>query len=433
MKLLIRHAEDEKKYLYDLVEVKKSPSAISIDVADATHTMRAEDSNKNITDNNNDVNIEKQNTKDIVNVLTGEKISKQAVSVLEQLEQGKDVTLEAVQNIPEIQQAYKKIENVEPTVNMSGREEIRRNAIEKLEKMGSWRVDENGKGDYNGDVRKDGRIDIVIGLPASGKSSVLVNPLSQKYKSRVIDSDMAKELLPEFDNGWGAGAVHEESKLINKQWLKDSIRSGENIVLPIVGSDYSKVIGKITNYKKASYSVYVHLNELPMNKSLGRMIRRFFTDGRFLDPYLSFKYQNKPTEVYEKIKKEGVLDGYSKYSNDVKYGEQARYVEGEKIFSSDKGDMGTRREVGRETREGNVGRNIPGKGYNEVRHSLSNISPTEDIIEENKHLKDMVNILKEEFALTKGRLPSRSQIDQVCNKLTREYGSSYEMMELIVL
>ena len=33
---------------------------------------------------------------------------------------------------------------------------------------------------YNGIVNKGSRVDIVIGPPAAGKSSVFVNPLSQK-------------------------------------------------------------------------------------------------------------------------------------------------------------------------------------------------------------------------------------------------------------
>lgn len=37
------------------------------------------------------------------------------------------------------------------------------------------------------------------------------------YKSRVVDSDEAKKLLPEYNDGWGAGVVHKESLLISEQ------------------------------------------------------------------------------------------------------------------------------------------------------------------------------------------------------------------------
>ena len=54
--------------------------------------------------------------------------------------------------------------------------------------------------------------------------------------------------------------------------------------------------------------------------------------GRFLPPDLIItKYHNKPSEVYERLKKEGVADGYSKYSNDVKFGEEPIFTEGEDL------------------------------------------------------------------------------------------------------
>jgi len=84
------------------------------------------------------------------------------------------------------------------------------------------------------------------GLSAAGKSSVLVDPLSEYYSSRIIDSDMAKEELDEFDNGLGANAVHRESQDIIKNVLAQSISNGDNIVYPIVGGgDINSLIGKI--------------------------------------------------------------------------------------------------------------------------------------------------------------------------------------------
>ena len=45
-----------------------------------------------------------------------------------------------------------------------------------------------------------------MGPPANGPFG--------KYKSMLIDSDEAKKLIPEFDDGFGAGYVHEESKQV---------------------------------------------------------------------------------------------------------------------------------------------------------------------------------------------------------------------------
>lgn len=67
---------------------------------------------------------------------------------------------------------------------------------------GSAVTKSDGAVSFSGEIRREKRLDIVIGLPASGKSSALVEPISELYESRVIDSDEAKKLLPEFNNGW---------------------------------------------------------------------------------------------------------------------------------------------------------------------------------------------------------------------------------------
>lgn len=60
-----------------------------------------------------------------------------------------------------------------------------------------------------------------------------MEPISELYESRVIDSDEAKKLLPEFNNGWGAGVVHKESQLISDRQLSAALKAGENITYPV--------------------------------------------------------------------------------------------------------------------------------------------------------------------------------------------------------
>lgn len=69
--------------------------------------------------------------------------------------------------------------------------------------LGTATIDDGGEVRYNGYVAKESRLDIIIGLPASGKSSAIVDTLSQEFKSRVIDNDEAKKKIPQFNNGWG--------------------------------------------------------------------------------------------------------------------------------------------------------------------------------------------------------------------------------------
>ena len=79
-------------------------------------------------------------------------------------------------------------------INTPQRKQLRKEIHDNIKKLGIV-VEKNGKADYNRDVRREYRADIVIGLPSAGKSSVLVEPLSATYGSRIVDSDMIKEVF----------------------------------------------------------------------------------------------------------------------------------------------------------------------------------------------------------------------------------------------
>ncbi len=275
------------------------------------------------------------------------KPSEKTQKVLDRLAENKSVTLDLIAELPEIAEGYARRGHINPTININTeeREQLRTDIQNEVESLGSAKLDKNGEWVYNGNIEQGHRVDIVIGLPAAGKSTVLANPLSETYNSRIVDSDIVKEKLPEYDNGYGADHVHKESKLINDKILDKATSKGENIVLPIIGSDYVKLVEKINKFRDGGYSVHLHLNELPMNKSLGRMLNRFLTDGRFIDPKTSYKYQNKPSAVFDRVinTKGDLLDGYSKYSNDVERGQDPVFIKGtENIQEAYKGrDKGT--------------------------------------------------------------------------------------------
>ena len=168
------------------------------------------------------------------------------MAALEKLEAGEPIAAEEYNAITEIQDARGRTATGS-TLGMPDREAIRKQVYDKLMSYGSAVtevVDGQKRTVYNGEVRNDRRADIIIGLPASGKSSALVDPISSKYKSMLIDSDEAKKLIPEFDDGFGAGFVHEESKGIVSLVLSNATDKGENVVIPIVGSDYAKLKNK---------------------------------------------------------------------------------------------------------------------------------------------------------------------------------------------
>ena len=274
----------------------------------------------------------------LINTLTGKPVSRRTLEVLDILDKGKNVDIDTIKSLPEIKEAKERVkaitnefirshtefENIPINqigtylINTEERKALRESIINTRLNDGSFsHIDGEGKEVYNGIAKKGKRLDIVIGLPASGKSSSLVNPLSEYYKSLVIDSDIVKTMLPEFNDGWGAGIVHEESKHINAMIYKKALSNGRNIVLPIVGASMPSIEMYLNPAKELDYDIYLHLNELNHNKAMSRMIKRFFNEGRFIDPELVGNKGNKPSIVFDEIKERSDFNGYSKWNNDV--------------------------------------------------------------------------------------------------------------------
>jgi predicted ABC-type ATPase len=202
-----------------------------------------------------------------------------------------------------------------------------------LDEKGNPLVDSDGNKIYNGDVERGRRLDIVIGLPASGKSSAIVDTISYEHHSMLIDNDEAKRQFPEFNKGWGANTVHKESQIVEQAVFREALREGRNIVLPKVGSDADKLMTDYIAYAKdAGYKVNVHFVDLDRNKALGRMMGRFIHTGRYLSPELINKYANerdgnKIAQAYEALKSMDGIDGCSKWDNDVGRGEKPILLE----------------------------------------------------------------------------------------------------------
>ena len=264
----------------------------------------------------------------MINKLTGEPVSEEMKSVLKRLANGESVPEAEIGQLKEIREANSCLGNGVPTVKLKDREGIQNGVYNRLQKSGSAVTDDSGHVSLTGEIRREKRLDIVIGLPASGKSSALVEPISEMYHSRIIDSDEAKKLLPEYNDGWGAGIVHKESQLIADRQFKAAVRNGENITYPRVGGDCDELTDIIAAVKKQGYSVYIHFNELDRNKALGRMINRFLETGRYIKPELVTKYGNGISATYETLKNRSELvDGFSKWNNDVPLGCRPKLIE----------------------------------------------------------------------------------------------------------
>lgn len=371
--------------------------------------------------------------------------------VLDRLANNEYIPLDQIRMLKEINEAYTKRGDFEPTININTpyRQNLRLKIQDDVEKLGSARLDENGKWVYDNPIRKEKRIDVVIGLPAVGKSTVFADPLSNEHGSRIVDCDIIKEKLPEFNQGYGSDNVHQESKIINDKILQKAMYNGENIVLPIIGSEYNKLVKRLEEYKNVGYSVHLHLNEVPQNKALGRMLNRYFEQGRFLNPSLPYEYQNKPTEVFNRIIAErgDLLDGYSHYSNDVRRGEEPIFIKGtERTRKADVsgGNEENRRAISENDRRGRRDvydvNNATSEQPDDKKDPFRKYSLLEDIdiklakkaYERNKKLQIDTQVVKDLFEKA-GRVLDKATVDAVADKIAKRYyfGGDSKMKQLL--
>ncbi len=261
--------------------------------------------------------------------LTGEPVSEKMQDILVRLAENENVPMWEINDTKEMELAHRIVASGTETYYIQGRKGLRNKWKNDLLSRGSFTIDENGKEAYNGIVEQGSRLDIVVGLPASGKSSTLVNPLSQEFHSRIIDNDEVKKMIPEFNNGWGADLVHKESQDVADEAFDLALENRDNIVLPKVGSDYEKLKENYVDKAiKAGYQVNLHYVELARSKSRGRMINRFLEEGRFLEPGIIDKYfdensMSKIERTFNQFIEGGKIHEYSKWSNDVKRGERS--------------------------------------------------------------------------------------------------------------
>ena len=242
----------------------------------------------------------------------------------------------------------------------------------------------------------DGIAVIVLGLPASGKSSTVVNKLDIMKNGRFfnLDNDNIKPLFKEFDNGKGAGYVHEASAYISEQMvLKDIVKNKKNVVVPVIG----KGMGTLEMYGKtfhdAGYNRIEIINvKLPLDKSANRNFTRMIETGRNVNFEYLYSVGEKPNINYDIIKerikngKELYYTHYGAISTDVAFGESPTSIEDSGTLSlssmdeerhQSNGEILGRSEMGRY--ENNNRRNVnSGLSIHSERISLRNSTKLEN-------------------------------------------------------
>ena len=298
---------------------------------------------------------------------SGERSAKMQ-NVLDRLHAGENVAAEEVMNLPEVALA-KTLSKQQETIHLPDRTELRNAGYEDAMRLGSYNS-ETGK--LDGEILRERRMDIVIGLPGSGKSSVYSHRLSEEYGERIIDTDDFRSYIPEY-NGMNSPVVHREASLMRDMVLDEALNRGENILLSTVGANAKSLAGKIQKYKALGYSVYLHLNELPYLESVARVLERYVGKdgklGRIVMPNLVYSYKNAPTEVYLEItEQKEALDYDRRRTAETLLGsrEMGGSARARNAGSFNSGKEGARREGESGAREGSARR-----GENDVSDLLS--------------------------------------------------------------
>lgn len=175
---------------------------------------------------------------------------------------------------------------------------------------------------------------IIIGLPASGKSTI-ANQIADFFGAFILDSDYAKRKLPEFKSlPFGATLVHEESDRIifgynNPKQFKSlfdaSLEIRANIVLPKIGSSSTNILELVHLLRKCEYNVHLTLVSLDRKKSTERALSRFVKSDRYVPLSLIFDtYGNSPTQTFYELFtfQRDIITSFGIISTDVAPGEK---------------------------------------------------------------------------------------------------------------
>ena len=172
----------------------------------------------------------------------------------------------------------------------------------------------------------DKRAVVILGPPAAGKSSI-ANPIARKYGAAIIDPDEAKKLLPEFNDGAGATAVHEESGFLAEVVMAKALDEGINMVIPKVGGKPGSIQRIIKKLKANGYRVDLVGMDVSYINARNRMFMRFLNTGRYIPLEYIKEVGDGPMNTYNILKKEGLADGYTHIDNNGQRGQPKPVIE----------------------------------------------------------------------------------------------------------
>ena len=174
------------------------------------------------------------------------------------------------------------------------------------------RIRDDGSAVYSqlptGELSREYKMELVLGLPASGKSTRIVNPDSDAMNAFILDPDMIKEQIPEYieSHGAGADAIHFEGMNIFDEAVQEFLAGdmkGTNAILPIVGTNLEELMEKyIRPFEEAGYNVKVKFKDAKPNEAAARVVMRELSGGQLINSKVAFDFGAGVVDVYEAFK-----------------------------------------------------------------------------------------------------------------------------------
>lgn len=207
---------------------------------------------------------------------------------------------------------YKELYGNTAEIDTPERQALRQKLKDEFLAQGSARPEstsESGKVHYafDGPLKKEYRLELVLGLPASGKSTTVANPRSDLLDAFVLDVDAIKEQIPEYieSHGAGADAVHFEGFMIFKDAVKEFLSGdlkGTNAILPIVGTNLDELMEDyIRPFEEAGYNVKVEFCDAEENEAAARVVKRELGGGQLINSAVAFNFGEGPENVYKQL------------------------------------------------------------------------------------------------------------------------------------
>lgn len=142
---------------------------------------------------------------------------------------------------------------------------------------------------------------IFLGPPAAGKST-FAETWAIQNRAALIDSDEAKRLIPGYNRGMGANAVHEESSFLGRALEARQTSMGRNIVIPTVGANTTSIRARIDRLQSLGYKVNLVNVSVSPSEATRRMASRALRTGRSIGERYVRSIGTKPSSTYRALK-----------------------------------------------------------------------------------------------------------------------------------